>query len=219
MFQVQRSIVQPIIVSLLTLSLCGIALLTNAGAQEAPRDSGSLIKPPTIKPPTARAQNDNGRRVKVNKRRRRGRRRMRRRNTSPPPTSIHTTSTSREVQGVVSGSRDTTLINAVEPLPPPTTSPKPKSPISGGVLNGRAISMPLPPYPAIARAAHASGAVSVEVLIDEDGKVTEARALSGQPLLQRAAENAARNAKFAPTRLSGQPVKVLGVITYNFVIP
>ena len=89
--------------------------------------------------------------------------------------------------------------------------------ISGGVLNGKTTSMPMPQYPAIARAAHASGAVTVQVTVDEGGNVIEAKAVAGHPLLQAAAVAAARQAKLAPTRLSGQPVKVTGVLIYNFV--
>jgi protein TonB len=85
------------------------------------------------------------------------------------------------------------------------------------VLNGRAISLPNPPYPPIAKSAHASGTVTVQVLVDEDGKVISAHAVSGHPLLQAAAVAAARNARFAPTKLSGQPVKVTGLLIYNFV--
>jgi TonB family protein len=92
-----------------------------------------------------------------------------------------------------------------------------RAPISGGVLNGKAISLPKPPYPPIAKAAKASGTVVVQVLVDENGDVIEARAVSGHPLLQAASVVAARSAKFAPTKLSGQLVKVTGVITYNFV--
>ena len=88
--------------------------------------------------------------------------------------------------------------------------------ISGGVLNGKALSMPPPVYPTIARAAHASGAVTVQITIDEDGNVIEAKAVAGHPLLQSAAVAAARQAKFSPTRLSGQPVKVTGTLIYNF---
>lgn len=104
--------------------------------------------------------------------------------------------------------------------PPPPEAPKPtppRAPISGGVLNGKAISLPKPSYPAIARAAHASGTVVVQVLIDENGNVVSAHAVSGHPLLQAVAVGAARQAKFSPTKLSGQPVKVTGVIQYNFV--
>ncbi len=89
-------------------------------------------------------------------------------------------------------------------------------PISGGVLNGKAISLPKPAYPPIAKAAKASGAVTVQVLVDEKGNVVTARAVSGHPLLQAAAVAAARQAKFSPTKLSGKPVKVVGIITYNF---
>jgi len=104
--------------------------------------------------------------------------------------------------------------------PPPPEAPKPtppRAPISGGVLNGKAISLPKPQYPQIARAAHASGTVTVQVLIDENGNVVSAHAVSGHPLLQAVAVQAARGARFSPTKLSGQPVKVTGVITYNFV--
>ena len=95
--------------------------------------------------------------------------------------------------------------------------PLPKT-ISGGVLNGKAISKPQPAYPPIAKAARASGTVTVQVLVDEQGRVVSAHAVSGHPLLQQSAVSAARQAKFSPTLLSGQPVKVSGVITYNFVL-
>ena len=104
-----------------------------------------------------------------------------------------------------------------EPPPPPPAPTPPRAPISGGVLNGKAISLPKPQYPAIARQAHASGTVVVQVTIDENGGVISAHAVSGHPLLQAVAVQAARGARFSPTKLSGQPVKVTGVITYNFV--
>ena len=104
------------------------------------------------------------------------------------------------------------------PKPTPTPPPKPRAPISGGVLNGKAISKPQPAYPPIAKAARASGTVTVQVTVDESGKVISARAAGGHPLLQQAAVQAAYQARFSPTLLSGQPVKVNGVITYNFVL-
>ena len=108
-------------------------------------------------------------------------------------------------------------VNITEVPPPPPPKPTPHAPISGGVLNGKAVRLVTPPYPAIARSAHASGAVQVQVLIDENGNVISAHAVSGHPLLQAAAVSAARASKFTPTKLSGQPVKVNGVIIYNFV--
>jgi len=89
--------------------------------------------------------------------------------------------------------------------------------IEGGVLNGKALVLPPPAYPTIARAAHASGTVTVRVLIDEDGNVIGAAAMGGHPLLQAAAVAAARQARFSPTLLEGEPVRVTGVIQYKFV--
>lgn len=109
-----------------------------------------------------------------------------------------------------------------EPPPPDYRGPVsntysiPKQ-IAGGVLNGKATSLPRPVYPPAARAVRASGAESVQVLIDERGNVISASAVSGHALLRAAAVQAARGAKFSPTRLSGQPVKISGIITYNFV--
>jgi TonB family protein len=93
-----------------------------------------------------------------------------------------------------------------------------RAPIIAGILNGKAISLPKPSYPAIARAAHASGNVAVEILIDERGCVQSARAQGGHPLLQAAAVQAARQACFAPTRLSGKPARVTGILSYNFTV-
>ena len=103
--------------------------------------------------------------------------------------------------------------------PPAAPKPPPHAPISGGVLNGKAIHLVQPAYPQIARQAHASGMVVVQVLIDENGNVVAAHAVSGHPLLQAVAVAAARASRFSPTKLSGQPVKVNGVIQYNFVAP
>ncbi len=102
-------------------------------------------------------------------------------------------------------------------VPKPSVTKDPPKTISGGVVNGKAISLPKPPYPPAARAVRAAGAVNVEVLIDENGRVVSANAVSGHPLLRAAAAQAAREAVFNPTLLSGKPVKVSGIITYNFV--
>ena len=74
-----------------------------------------------------------------------------------------------------------------------------------------------PKYPATARAVRATGAVNVQVTLDEDGEVAAADAISGHPLLRQAAEMAAKESRFEPTLLGGQPVKVIGIIVYNFV--
>lgn len=106
------------------------------------------------------------------------------------------------------------------PAPPPALKKddKPIVPkiVSLGVVNGKAANLPKPPYPAPAKAVGASGTVQVQVLIDESGNVVSAKAVNGHPLLRDAAERAAKSARFTPTLLSNVPVKVNGLIVYNF---
>jgi TonB family protein len=98
-------------------------------------------------------------------------------------------------------------------------SPRILKPISGGVLNGKALSLPVPTYPQIAVRARTSGKVEVEVIVDENGKVISAQAIAGPTALREAAVDAAKRARFSPTKLSGAPVKVVGIINYNFTLP
>src|SRR6185503_717819 len=97
------------------------------------------------------------------------------------------------------------------------TEPTQNDKIESEVLNGKALALPQPAYPPLARAAHVSGTVMVQVLIDEQGNVSAAHAVDGHPLLQSVCVAAAREAKFSPTLLEGEPVKVTGVIKYNFI--
>lgn len=90
--------------------------------------------------------------------------------------------------------------------------PAAKKPISGGMLNSKAIYMPQPE----SAYGEATGVVLVQVLVDEGGNVVEARAVSGPQHLHAAAVNAARLARFSPTTLMGEPVRVTGTLSYNF---
>jgi TonB family protein len=102
---------------------------------------------------------------------------------------------------------------------PPAPMPKPLlKPVSGGVLNGTAVSLPSPAYPETARRMRIAGVVIVQVVLDETGKVISAQSTDGPPPLREAAVQAARKARFSPTKLSGQPVKVTGVINYKFAL-
>jgi periplasmic protein TonB len=102
--------------------------------------------------------------------------------------------------------------------PPPPEPPKPPRVISKGPITGLAISLPKPLYSEIAKRARIQGSVNVQVLIDESGRVVSAKAVSGHPLLTVEAQKAALQARFSPTKLGDQPVRVSGVITYNFVL-
>ena len=88
--------------------------------------------------------------------------------------------------------------------------------IDGAVLNGKAVNLAKPSYPPAARAVNAGGMVNVQVIIDEKGDVTSASAVSGHPLLKTVSEEAAKSSKFSPTILSGIPIKVKGILVYNF---
>src|SRR5829696_3598087 len=118
------------------------------------------------------------------------------------------------------GTGNTPVVNIPDP-PPDVPEPKPVVPKvlkKSIVLNSEAIILPKPTYPALARQIRLQGSVSVQVLIDETGKVISAKAVAGHPVLIPEAEKAARQARFSPTTISDQPVKVSGVITYNFVM-
>jgi TonB family protein len=102
--------------------------------------------------------------------------------------------------------------------PAESPSPSDAEAVSVGALDGKAISKPQPPYPALAKAARASGLVTVRVTVDETGHVVSASPVSGHPLLHSAAVAAAKQARFAPTLRDGEPVRVTGVLSYNFVL-
>lgn len=89
--------------------------------------------------------------------------------------------------------------------------------INGGIVNGKAKSLPKPYYPDEARKERLSGVISVRVTIDEQGNVIKAKAVCGHPVLGKASEEAAEKARFSPTILDGEPVSVTGIIVYNFV--
>ncbi|MGH9873925.1 MAG: TonB family protein [Pyrinomonadaceae bacterium] len=118
-----------------------------------------------------------------------------------------------------SNSTGPAVVEIVTPPPPqpPVEKPVPRV-VSKGVITGLALSLPKPAYPPIARQARAGGPVNVQVLIDETGKVISAKAVGGHPLLLAAAQQAAYGARFSPTKLGDQAVKVSGMITYNFVL-
>jgi len=114
----------------------------------------------------------------------------------------------------------------------------------GGVIGGTGTSIPVPPpqqpvakrivrvgsnlkpprqtysvqpeYPVLARQTHVSGTVVVNAVIDEDGNVVGARALSGHPLLIPAALKAVLQWKYEPTLLNGTPVAVEMEVTVHF---
>ena len=105
----------------------------------------------------------------------------------------------------------------IDPVLTKNPQPEPDAKINGGVLNGKALSLPQPAYPPEAKAAGASGEVEVKIVVDESGKVIWARALSGHLSLKKAAEDAAYQARFQPMTVESKPEKVAGFLIYKFV--
>ncbi|MBA2620108.1 MAG: energy transducer TonB [Acidobacteria bacterium] len=103
---------------------------------------------------------------------------------------------------------------SVVPTPPPAAN---RPVVNAGVLNGRAVSLPKPAYPPIARQMRAAGQVVVQVVVDETGNVTAARATSGNALLRPPAEAAARQSKIAPVKIGDRNVEAVGILLYNFI--
>jgi TonB family protein len=116
-----------------------------------------------------------------------------------------------------SASDNVETIDGNGPAIPPEPWPKPFTYISGGVLNGKALSLITPQYPEAARANHEAGQVKVRIVIDEFGKVITAGGVEGPDSLRDAAVDAAFKSRFTPTKLMGQPIKASGVLVYNFV--
>ncbi len=117
------------------------------------------------------------------------------------------------------------MIRKVEGKPMTSAAPKAEGSaapstqrVSGGVLQGNATRKVQPPYPALAKAAGAEGAVQVAITVNENGEVTTTEAVSGHPLLKEAALEAAKEWKFKQTELAGKPVKVQGLLTFNFTL-
>jgi TonB family protein len=152
-------------------------------------------------------------------------------NTSPSPTATKTPSptptrtptpspTPDDDDNTNSGNSNSGAPVNTRPTGTPTVRPSPsptRSPVNVGNMNSRAVSLSKPVYPPLAKQIRASGQVPVQVTVDEAGRVISARATSGHPLLRQAAENAARSSRFNPVRVSGQAVKSVGTVVYNFV--
>jgi tetratricopeptide (TPR) repeat protein len=87
---------------------------------------------------------------------------------------------------------------------------------TGSLLNGKTKNLPKPAYPEEAKHVGTTGLIIVKVTINEQGKVTAAKAICGNPVFAGPSEISARGANFEPTLFNGKPVKASGYINYNF---
>lgn len=130
-----------------------------------------------------------------------------------PGGQIGATGNSDNASSTKAFSERVTKLENTTPPPPVIKAPPTQS---LGVINGKATSLPIPVYPQTAKVMGVSGDVNVQVTIDEEGRVISAKPVSGHQLLRGEAQKAALRAKFSPTFLSNQKVKVTGVIVYKF---
>lgn len=139
---------------------------------------------------------------------------------TPAPTATTPTASNTPATAATENNSSAT---SPPPQSPAQTSPQqpsaqsaPQTPLNVGHLNSKALSLPKPIYPQMGKQMRLEGTVKVAVVIDESGKVISARAESGHMMLRPAAVAAARQAKFTPALVSGQPVPFSGFITYTF---
>jgi protein TonB len=149
------------------------------------------------------------------------------RSTPLAPTLIHLTGPAVEappLPAVNMGDAHSPLppgINISVPGPTVTVAPaaKPSSKLvtlSSGITAGHLLAAIRPEYPAIAKAVHIEGSVIIDAVISRSGAIESAQVLSGPMMLQRAALDAVRQARYHPFLLDGQPTEVQTTITINF---
>jgi TonB family protein len=181
--------------------------MVTPGAAPNPQPAAPVTKPAETKPAPANNKNNNTTTKKA---------------PVVPDLPTASNSSAKLASGPVDVKVQTVSTNQPLPVisidePPPSPGPKPiLKPVSGGVLNGTAVNLPPPVYPESAKRMRTQGVVTVDVILDETGKVVSANASTGPTILRDAAVQAALKARFSPTKLSGQPVKVSGVINYKF---
>jgi protein TonB len=93
---------------------------------------------------------------------------------------------------------------------------KPERPIGGEVKTARLISSAPPAYPPSARSQGVEGDVTLDALIDEAGRVSRVKTISGPELLRQAAEVAVRQWKYKPATLDGNAVPMHLTVTVKF---
>lgn len=88
--------------------------------------------------------------------------------------------------------------------------------VRDGLISGLVTIGETPVYPQEARNSGIEGPVVMKVTIDDKGKLSALNVLSGHPLFTGQAELAARRSTYAAALMNGMPVKVTGILIYNF---
>ncbi|OYW10413.1 MAG: hypothetical protein B7X34_04585 [Acidobacteriia bacterium 12-62-4] len=110
------------------------------------------------------------------------------------------------------------IVETKPPAPPPAEPTPKRISVGGTVQAARLVRQVTPAYPPLAKSARIAGTVRLEAVIGPDGSVQQLRAVSGHPLLTKAALDAVREWRYQPTLLNGRAVEVATVIDVNFVL-
>jgi periplasmic protein TonB len=121
-------------------------------------------------------------------------------------------SISRDVPGAIPGGAANGIGGIAPSDSQPTAPPRPKTDIHEPKL----ISSVSPAYPEIARRQNVQGDVVVDLLVDETGKVADAKVISGPSLLREAALESLRKNKYNPATLDGKPASAHVTVTVHF---
>jgi len=140
-------------------------------------------------------------------------------NSEPPSTNPANNATNSTNQGAATssaGNREAIMDPAVRNAAIAAGQIPAEIHKSSAELMRTAVTRVEPRYPPLAKVARIGGPVVVQITIDERGNVIDTQVISGHPLLRNAAVNAVRDWKFAPDKVYGKPVKVIGSLTFNF---
>ena len=109
-----------------------------------------------------------------------------------------------------------TVATITTPAPIGATGIPSRVQVTTAVLEANLTRKTLPVYPIVAKTFKVEGLVVVNVVVDRDGNVREAKAVTGPPLLLRGAEDAVRQWRFKPYTVDGTPVEMESQIPLNF---
>jgi TonB family protein len=133
--------------------------------------------------------------------------------SSPPPPS----ELAPEAPNIAAVNPDKAPLGTLFSAPP--VLPEFGSPVSHGVSEGVLIHKVQPVYPTQGLPMRLEGAVVLQAVIAEDGKVKDLKVISGHPTLAQAAMDAVRQWRYRPYQLNGKPVAMQTQITINFKLP
>ena len=114
--------------------------------------------------------------------------------------------------------QQTTPSDGLRPLVSPSGRPPIRIEDNPAVTRPVVVKSVKPEHPLAAMQARVEGAVVLDALVDEQGRVADARVIKSIPLLDQAALDAARQWEFKPAMLNGEPVPIVIRLELNFAL-